>query len=54
MKSRRMRWVEHLARKGEKRNAYRFLAENLKKRDHVKGLGVDGIVILKMYLEELE
>jgi hypothetical protein len=27
-KSRRMRWVEHVARMGEKRNAYRILVEN--------------------------
>jgi hypothetical protein len=25
VKSRRMRWAEHVARKGEKRNAYRLL-----------------------------
>jgi hypothetical protein len=25
MKSRRMRWTDHVARKGEKRNAYRLL-----------------------------
>jgi hypothetical protein len=27
-KSRRMRWVDHVARMGEKRNAYRLLVEN--------------------------
>jgi hypothetical protein len=28
IKSRRMRWVGHVARMGEKRNAYRLLVEN--------------------------
>jgi hypothetical protein len=28
IKSRRMRWTGHVARMGEKRNAYRILAEN--------------------------
>jgi hypothetical protein len=27
-KSRRMKWAEHTARMGEKRNAYRILVEN--------------------------
>jgi hypothetical protein len=28
IKSRRVRWAEHVARMGEKRNAYRILVEN--------------------------
>jgi hypothetical protein len=34
IKSRRMRLTGHVARKGEKRNAYRFGWESLKERDH--------------------
>jgi hypothetical protein len=33
-KSRRMRWAEHVARMGEKRNAYRILVKSQKERDH--------------------
>jgi hypothetical protein len=32
---------------GGKRNAYRVFVENLKDRDHLKNLGVDGKIILK-------
>jgi hypothetical protein len=34
MKSRRMRWVGHVARMGEKRNAYRLLWEIQRERGH--------------------
>jgi hypothetical protein len=34
IKSRRMRWAVHIARMGEKRNAYRILWESWKERDH--------------------
>jgi hypothetical protein len=32
IKSRRMRWADHVARMGEKRNAYRW--ESQRERDH--------------------
>jgi hypothetical protein len=32
---------------GEMRNAYTILVGNLKKRDHLEDLGVDGKMILK-------
>jgi hypothetical protein len=34
IKSRRMRWVGHVARMGETRNAYRLLVGRQKERDH--------------------
>jgi hypothetical protein len=34
IKLRRMRWTGHLARMGEKRNAYRLLVESQRERDH--------------------
>jgi hypothetical protein len=34
IKSRRMRWAGHVARMGEKRNAYRLLWESQRERDH--------------------
>jgi hypothetical protein len=34
IKSRRMRWEDHVARIGEKRNMYRFLVGKPEERDH--------------------
>jgi hypothetical protein len=34
IKSRRMRWAGHVARMGEKRNAYRYWREIQRERDH--------------------
>jgi hypothetical protein len=34
IKSRRMRWAGHVARMGEKRNAYRLLWESQREIDH--------------------
>jgi len=40
IKSRRMRWVEHIARMWESRVVYRVLVGNLKERDHLGDPGV--------------
>jgi hypothetical protein len=45
--SRRMRSAWHVARKGEGRGAYRFWLENLRQRDHLEDLRIDGRIILK-------
>jgi hypothetical protein len=45
VKSRAMRWVGHVARMGEMRNE-NFWCGNLKIRDHVGNIDVDGWVIL--------
>jgi hypothetical protein len=45
IKSRRRRWAGHVARMGEKRNAYRILVGNPEDQD------VDGWTILKLILE---
>ena len=42
----RMRWTGHVARIGERRGIYRVLVGNLKERDRLGGLGVDGRIIL--------
>jgi hypothetical protein len=47
--SRRMKWPEHVARRGEKRNAYTILVG--KPRDHWEDQDVDGWTILKWILE---
>jgi hypothetical protein len=51
IKSRRMRWAGHVARMGEKRNAYRILVESQKVRDHWEDLDVGGWTILEWILE---
>jgi hypothetical protein len=52
IRSRRMRWIGHLASMGEKRKAYKFYLENLEGRDDVSDLGVDVEIILKWFLKE--
>jgi len=42
IKSRRMRWAEHVARMGEKRGLYRVLVGKLEGRNHWVNLGLDG------------
>jgi hypothetical protein len=46
-----MRWAGHLARMGEKRNAYRTLVECQKDRDHWEDQDVGGLTILKWILD---
>jgi hypothetical protein len=46
-----MRWAGHVARLGEKRNAYRILVESQKERDHLEDQDVGGWTILKCILE---
>ena len=48
LKSRKMRWVGHVARMGKRKVVYRILAGKLKeKRDHFEELGVNGRIIVK-------
>ena len=42
-----MTWVGHAAQVGKKTNAYRIVVQNLKVRDDLKYLGIDGRIILK-------
>jgi len=41
-KSRRMIWTVHVASMADTRNAYGILVENLKGRDNLEDLGIDG------------
>jgi hypothetical protein len=52
IKSKRIRWAGHVARMGERRGAYRVWWGNLRERDHLEGLGVDGRVMLKWPLKK--
>jgi hypothetical protein len=47
IKSRRMGWAGHVARMGEKRNAYGILVGRQKERDHWEDQDVGGWTILK-------
>jgi hypothetical protein len=42
VKSRRMRWVGHVARMGEERKVYKFWWESPKGRGHLEDKSVDG------------
>jgi hypothetical protein len=48
-----MGWAGHVARAGKMRNACRILVGNVDVRDHLGDLGVDGKIILKIYLREV-
>jgi hypothetical protein len=51
IKWRRMRWAGHVARMGEKRNAYRISVGESEGRDHSEDQDVGGWIILKWILE---
>jgi len=46
IKSRRMRWAEHVASMSEGKDVYSFLG-NLRERDHLGDPGADGRIILR-------
>jgi hypothetical protein len=48
MKSRRMRWAGHVARKGDSRNAYRFWWAKLKVKEHMENPDVGRIVLTRL------
>jgi hypothetical protein len=52
IKSRKMRWVGHVARTGDRRNAYRVLVGRPAGRKHLEDLGVDGSIMLKCILNK--
>jgi len=42
-----MRWIGRVARKGKKRDYGKFWWRILKNGDHLEGIGVDGLAVLK-------
>jgi hypothetical protein len=53
IKSRRVRWAGHVARMGEKRNAYRILVGKPEGKKPLKYLDVGGGIILKLILDRM-
>jgi hypothetical protein len=47
IKSKMIRWVVHVARTEEMRNAYNIFVGNPKGTDHLEDKGVDGKIILQ-------
>jgi len=48
VKSRRIRWVGHVACMGKKTGVYEVMVgENIMERDHLSDVGVHGTIILK-------
>jgi hypothetical protein len=52
IKSRRMRWAEHVARMGEGIDVYRILVGRPKARDHWEDLSVGGRISLRWNLND--
>ena len=54
VKSRRMRWAGHVARKGEDRGVHRVLVGKPEGKNYWGDQGVDGRIILRWILRKLE
>jgi len=54
IKSRRMRWMGHVAQMGRGEAYTGFWWGNLKERDHLEDPGVDGNIILRWIIRELD
>jgi hypothetical protein len=52
IKSRRMRWVDHVACIGGMRNSYKILVRKSKGKKPSEDLGIDGKIILECILEK--
>jgi hypothetical protein len=53
IKSRRMRWVGHVARLGEKRNTYRLLVGKPEGKRPLGRQNIGGWIILKWFLDRM-
>jgi hypothetical protein len=49
IKSRRVIWAGYVAHAGNGRNAYKIWQENLKSRDHLEEIGLDGRISSHIY-----
>ena len=51
-KMRRMRWVGHVARVGERRGVYKVLVGKPEGKSHLEDLGIDGRIILRLIFQK--
>jgi len=49
-----MRWVGHVARMGERGDAYRVWWGNLRERDHLENPGLNGRIILRCIFKKCD
>jgi len=49
--ARKMKLTVHAAPMGERRGAYKILVGKQKESDHLEDLGIDGMIILKLFLK---
>jgi hypothetical protein len=54
IKSRRVKFARHVARRGERRDLYRVLVGNLRERDHLGSPSVDGRTVLRNVFRKWE
>jgi hypothetical protein len=54
IKSSRLRWAEHVARRGRAEVYTGFWRGNMRERDHLEDPGVDGRIILKIIFRKLD
>jgi len=52
IKSRRVKWTEHVACMGDRRSAYRVLVGKPEGKDHLENINVDESIILKCILKK--
>jgi hypothetical protein len=53
-KSRRMRWMGHVAPTGRDKNAHKICQKTLRKRNHLGNICVYGRIIIKWILKTLD
>jgi hypothetical protein len=49
----KINWAGHIARIGDRRVAYRFLWGEMREKDHLEDLRVDGRIIIYIYQREV-
>jgi hypothetical protein len=50
--ARKMQWAEHVAPMGERRSVYRIVVGKQKQRDHLEDLGIEVMIILKLFFKK--
>ena len=54
IKSRRIRWVGHVALNGERRDVYRFWVGKREGKNHLRDPGLDGRIIVRWIFRKLD